>query len=1253
MNEISTGLPLKGCIDRGRGNRRGASERSRKEWLQGHRPARSIVLTVVVVLALVQSPLARSAMKPDAPVATPAQPGLPVLTNISAVRQLSPVEAARGYPVRVRGVATYCDRDGTLFVQDTTAGIWVDHDNSQLDLRHGQQLELEGVSGRRDFAPIFKASSVRVLGVGAEPPAQPVRLVDLLTGDYDSQWVQFEGVVRSMANDNGHLVLSVASRQGNLKALFATYSKSADSLHLVDAHVRVRGACASEFNQRGQLIYIHLMVPDLACLEIGQSGAPDPFALPVRQIGDLFRFEDQNGSDHLVHLEGTVTLYEPGKRLVLQNDTDGLLVESDQPDRLQPGDRIDVVGFPAGGGYAPHLDYGRYRKRGQGPLPQPLRVRASQILSYDSRSPVLDARLMQLQGRLVSSTISSDQEILLVEADSQTFNAVLSLPDAPEPRRQCLRSLASVRSGSLLEFTGVGLQQLDSDHVLHSFELHLRSPDDVRVLEAASWWTLGHSLGVVGTMGFAILVAVTWITSLRYQLRRQTAAVQRSEEHYRQLVNGSPDMIFINHEGKIAYVNPAGLRLLGAVRPDQVVDKAVMDLIHPEYRQIVAARIATGGPVPQLEEKYMRLDGSEVDVEVTAIPMTFDNKPAAQVIVRDVTQRKRTYDSLCQSQERLSLALEAAAMGVWEWNIQSNGIFWSPECYEIMGVDRCEGTLASFTDSVHPEDATRVKQAMDKALTTRSTYAAEFRILRPHGQVRWLANVGRAHYDADGKPLRMIGTVQDITERRAAEESLRLLGSAVQQSTESIMIAEAAPDPLDAKIVFVNPAFTQMRGYSAEEVVGKTPRILVRPTTDPTFLSELRQALAREEAFRGELAAYRKDGSELEVDWVIAPIRNPAGVITHLVASQRDVTRRMRAEKALRESEEKFRQITENIDVVFWLASPDMQKFYYVSPAYERIWGRSVESLYADPNQWCQAVPDGDRPRVLAELSKLGGEQYTISVEFPILRPNGLARWLHGRGFKLEDDTGKTTRYVGIVTDVTERREAEAKMAALHRELVETSRQAGMAEVASSVLHNVGNVLNSANVSSSLAVEKIRNSKVQNLGKVAGLIQDHLHDLPAFLADDPKGKQLPKYLSVLAAHRCALAVVAVWQCGSAKFKFQARSLHRLVSPRSNNGCPDSTPTVQNPWHEDVTRLLFNELSHCKGIHGLSWSNRVSGTEDFLSGVTYGNNQFVAVGAVGTIVTSPDGIAWTNRTSGTARGPWWHRLREQPVCSGGC
>ncbi|HEV7923850.1 MAG TPA: response regulator [Verrucomicrobiae bacterium] len=136
----------------------------------------------------------------------------------------------------------------------------------------------------------------------------------------------------------------------------------------------------------------------------------------------------------------------------------------------------------------------------------------------------------------------------------------------------------------------------------------------------------------------------------------------------------------------------------------------------------------------------------------------------------------------------------------------------------------------------------------------------------------------------------------EVAEHRRAEESLRLLGSAVEQSKESIVITEAELDLPGPKIVFVNPAFTKMSGLSAEEAIGKTPRILQGPRTDRAVLNRLRQNLQRGEPFEGETVNYRKDGKEFTLEWQIAPIRDASGTLTHFVAIQRDITARKQFE---------------------------------------------------------------------------------------------------------------------------------------------------------------------------------------------------------------------------------------------------------------------------------------------------------------------------------------------------------------------
>jgi PAS domain S-box-containing protein len=283
-----------------------------------------------------------------------------------------------------------------------------------------------------------------------------------------------------------------------------------------------------------------------------------------------------------------------------------------------------------------------------------------------------------------------------------------------------------------------------------------------------------------------------------------------------------------------------------------------------------------------------------------------------------------------------------------------------------------------------------------------------------------------SHYEARLVPLpedHIAVVIRNVTERK---QSLRLLGAAVEQSTESIVIADANLDWPGAHYLFVNPAFTRMTGYSAAEAIGQTPQLLKGPETDRAELRRMLDAVRAGDSYTGVMVAYRKDGTRFLMERQVVPIRNSNGVVTNFLGIQRDITASKEAEIALRESTEKFRQLAENINDVFWIRSPDMRELHYISPAFERIWGRSVESQYAVSQQWFDVIVPEDRERAQDAVAKLrDGDTPTLSIEYRIARPDGDIRWLHVRGFQVRDTDDKVIRLAGIVTDITERKQTE------------------------------------------------------------------------------------------------------------------------------------------------------------------------------------------------------------------------------------
>ena len=217
----------------------------------------------------------------------------------------------------------------------------------------------------------------------------------------------------------------------------------------------------------------------------------------------------------------------------------------------------------------------------------------------------------------------------------------------------------------------------------------------------------------------------------------------------------------------------------------------------------------------------------------------------------------------------------------------------------------------------------------------------------------------------------------------------------------------------------------------------------------------------------------------------------------------------------LRESEERFRQLAENISEVFWMTDVAKNHMAYISPAYEAIWGRSCESLRASPRQWMEAIHADDRERIgkAAETKQAAGE---YDEQYRILRPDGSVRWIHDRAFPIRDAEGRVYRVVGIAEDISAQKKAQAELNELHRQFATASRQAGMAEVATSVLHNVGNVLNSVSVSATLVGDQLRQSRVPGLRRATTLLREKNGDLADYLTTDPTGKLVPEYLGVVA-----------------------------------------------------------------------------------------------------------------------------------------
>jgi PAS domain S-box-containing protein len=260
---------------------------------------------------------------------------------------------------------------------------------------------------------------------------------------------------------------------------------------------------------------------------------------------------------------------------------------------------------------------------------------------------------------------------------------------------------------------------------------------------------------------------------------------------------------------------------------------------------------------------------------------------------------------------------------------------------------------------------------------------------------------------------------------RHSEERYRRL---VDLSPDAVLILQGG------RVVFVNQAgVTLLAAKDADSIVGRMATDFVHPDEVPGLIERMRQVLDGERpAAFVERRYVRYDGTAVDVEAAAMIYPDPDGPAIQVIL--RDITHRKRAEAALRESEERFREIAETIDEVFWISAPDKNRMLYVSPAYEKIWGLPCAELYANPRAWIAAIDPLDRDRVIdAALTRQ--TEGTYDEEYRIVRPDGSVRFIRDRAYPLRDESGAIHRIVGLAEDITDRKAVESEIRALSEQL--------------------------------------------------------------------------------------------------------------------------------------------------------------------------------------------------------------------------
>jgi PAS domain S-box-containing protein len=386
-------------------------------------------------------------------------------------------------------------------------------------------------------------------------------------------------------------------------------------------------------------------------------------------------------------------------------------------------------------------------------------------------------------------------------------------------------------------------------------------------------------------------------------------------------------------------------------------------------------------------------------------------------------------DELAESRQRLDLALASSGIGTWDWNAADDTVFRDQALHRIMGTDPDseELDLTGFSELVHPKDAKRFKSEINEALDGDKDYASEYQFLRPNGDVRTLEARGHVIRDGAGRPLRMIGTSMDITERKQAEEELKKLSQAVEQSPASVVITD-----LKGTIEYVNPKFCEVTGYTFEEAIGQNPRILKSEHTPAAVHRELWKTIKAGHEWRGEFQNKKKNG---EIYWEaasISPLKSADGTTAYYLAVKEDVTERKKMEESIREKEARFRGYFENIQAGMAVTSPT-KGWIEVNGQLQKMLGYSLDEL--QQMTWAEITHPNDLEVDTKQFERmLAGEidNYTLDKRF--IRKDGEIVYTNLTAACVRYETGDVNYFLASFQDITERKKMEAE---LHERITE------------------------------------------------------------------------------------------------------------------------------------------------------------------------------------------------------------------------
>ncbi|HEX7631013.1 MAG TPA: PAS domain S-box protein, partial [Lacunisphaera sp.] len=474
---------------------------------------------------------------------------------------------------------------------------------------------------------------------------------------------------------------------------------------------------------------------------------------------------------------------------------------------------------------------------------------------------------------------------------------------------------------------------------------------------------------------------------------------------------------------RIVYVNEAFVRLTGYTR-EEVIGRSPRFLqgpkTSPEARARIREALRQRRPIREELINYSKT-GQEYWLQLEIVPVTETGGRVTHAIAieRDITERKLADEALRNNEALLRMASEVSRLGAWRVKLPELQMIWSDEVGAIHETPR--GFTPKPDEGIAfyaPEYQARIRQVFEDCVQTGKPFDEEMQIITARGTRRWVRVVGEAARDEMGRIKQVQGTIQDIGERKQAEEEQLRLARRLTTTLESITDAFFTLDH-QWRFTYLNSEAERLLLRPAQDLLGRHIWEEFPDAVGSLFQREYERAV-RERVTVGFEAYYPQP---LDRWFGVRAYPSEEGLGVYF----QDITATRRVREDLRVSEERFREMAENIGDVFYSFDPLNNRLLYVSPAYEKVWGRPRAEIYANPMGYLEYIDPADRS-VAATASERQSKGEETTADFRVIRPDGSFRWVREHAVPVFNREGQVERVVGTIRDVTESRQASEEL---------------------------------------------------------------------------------------------------------------------------------------------------------------------------------------------------------------------------------